>query len=306
MTVQTADQKPPSGGFNIYDPKVRGILYQVAARRGSGLPRLHGRTLRRGQHGAAEYPAELRFPQPDGRFRDQSDAGALLGCVELRPGLSGRPAEHAAGQRRRYRLRDHHRLRRRSLTLVAELDRFSDRDRLRRIVPQHPAAAAIGLLVQCRPEVSAGAAAVALRLRPGLPQHARHHPAEAGLRRRRRDRGTRPPDRARPGFRLPHLREASAGRDGPAISGRPRGSRLDRRIAADRLSDPRTPHHLRCAQLKGFNFVGGAPVFPEFAALLLGCRSIPAPSSPRSCDPGSWPWAVGSTRRRVRSASAPT
>ncbi len=29
MTVQTADQKPPSGGFNIYDPKVRGILYQV-------------------------------------------------------------------------------------------------------------------------------------------------------------------------------------------------------------------------------------------------------------------------------------
>ncbi len=30
MTVQTADQKPASGGFNIYDPRVRGILYQVS------------------------------------------------------------------------------------------------------------------------------------------------------------------------------------------------------------------------------------------------------------------------------------
>ncbi len=31
MTVQTAEQRPPQEGFNIYDPKVRGLLYQIGA-----------------------------------------------------------------------------------------------------------------------------------------------------------------------------------------------------------------------------------------------------------------------------------
>ena len=54
-------------------------------------------------------------------------------------------------------------------------------------------------------------------------------------------------------------------------------------------------------ELRGFNFVGGMRVIPEFVALLVALVPIPRPSSPRSCAPAFWRSRAARPRPRSRS-----
>ena len=128
------------------------------------------------------------------------------------------------------------------------------------------------VLVQCGAEIAAGAAPVDLGFRRRLPEQPRPHPAEPDLR------------RAVPGCLAPSVAggiAASIGfwiwasrrqeRDRPAVC---RSAGLPRACAWAAGSSPIWPCGLRSGSTsrssKGFNFIGGKPVFPELAALVLG------------------------------------
>ena len=80
----------PKAGFSLYDPKLRGIVYQVVMLfivvalvvtasnfAVANMARLH-------------IPLNFDFMKPDRRVRDQPDPGLVFGPVDLWPGLLGR------------------------------------------------------------------------------------------------------------------------------------------------------------------------------------------------------------------------
>ena len=219
--VETAKPKTPL----IYNPKVRGIAYQVVLCAVDRVPGLGRDQQRRRQPGARQDRLGLRLLGQHRRLRHQPDADRLFDHLDLWPRVLGRPAQHAAGRGARHRVRDHPRLCHRHRAAVEELAGGAARRRLRRDHPQPAAAAAIAVLVQRRAQGAARACATACAIPGGgflnnrglfLPQ-----PVFAGGLRRGADRARRRRSSAR-------SRSASGrggGRCAPASRRRCSGSR---------------------------------------------------------------------------------
>ena len=216
----------PSARVAFYnDPKVRSIAYQVALCAAVGISRLWRRPQRHRQSGARAYRLRLRLLEPHRRLRHQPDADQFqLGDVHLWPRLLGRAAQYAAGGRARHRVRDHSRLHRRHRAAVEELAGGQDRHRLRRDHPQHPAAAAIAVLVQRRAQGAAGDPRKHRHPGRHLSQQSRPVPAAAGVQGRLRLRAGRARCRCHRRHRLLCVGAQAAGADraaGAGLYGRP-------------------------------------------------------------------------------------
>ena len=142
----------------LYDPAIRGVVFQLAL---GDLPRrllLVDRQQHDRQPAARQHRLRLRLPRNRAGFEILTVADPLQLGFDLWPRLPRRPPQHALRRRPRHHLRDHPRLHRRHRAAVAQLAGPQDRDRLRRDLPQHPAAAAAAVLVQGGALRAAGAA----------------------------------------------------------------------------------------------------------------------------------------------------
>ena len=158
---ETIRYSEPARASFFNDPKIRGIFYQVVVFIGARRLRLVDRRQHDREPAARQHRVRFRLPQGPRRLRHQPEPDRLLRRTRPSAAPARRPAEHAARRRRRHRHRLDHRLPGRHRPAVEELADPQDLDRLRRDVPQHPAAAGHLLLVSRR---AVGAAAAARQL----------------------------------------------------------------------------------------------------------------------------------------------
>ena len=157
MSIDLPAGSPPARVAFYNDPKVRSIAYQVALCAVIGFLVYGAASNAIDNLERAHIASGFGFWNTHRRLRHQPDADRIqLGDLHLWPRLLGRAAQHAAGRRARHRVRDHPRLHHRHRAAVEELAGGESRQRLRRDHPQHPAAAAIAVLVQRRAQGAAG------------------------------------------------------------------------------------------------------------------------------------------------------
>ena len=183
--MQTSVSQAPAKGSVLYDPKVRGAVYQIALVAIVAFIFYEAATNAVENLQRAKIASGFGFLSNTAGFDINQIADRLLGSrLDLWAGLPGRPAQHADRFGLRHLLRDHPRLHHRHRAAVEELDRPQGRDGLCRDDPQHPAAAAAAVLVQRGPRAPAAAARLDQHGSRLLPERPRAVPAEADLRRR--------------------------------------------------------------------------------------------------------------------------
>ena len=113
-----------------------------ARRRGVALGRGRARlrAQHRGQPRGAPDQVGLRLPAGAGRLQHRRDAVRVQRARQLPARVRGRHGQHAAGRARRHRARQRARRRRRPAAAVAPPAAGRPRHRVRRGVPQRPAA----------------------------------------------------------------------------------------------------------------------------------------------------------------------
>ena len=166
MQTIVSQTSPPKKSV-LYDPEGSRRLLSGHARPHRRLPVLHGGLERCRESSSREDRFRLRVPEQHRRFRHQPDVDHLQRCrLDLWRCLHRRSAEHLAGLRHRHRARDVPRIHGRHRAAVKELDGRQGRDGLCRNAAQHPAAAAIAVLVHR----GARAVAAAARFRSASAQ----------------------------------------------------------------------------------------------------------------------------------------
>ena len=167
-SVQTAvsQTSPPKKSF-LYDPKVRGIFYQVVLVAAIVFLFYVAATNAIENLQRAKIASGFGFLEQHGRLRHQPDADPVQrGRRNLWRCLHRRPAQHPARLGHRHLLHDLPRLRHRHRAPVQELDGGEGRDGLCRGAAQHPAAGAAAVLVHRRARHPAAAAQLRSRWAP--------------------------------------------------------------------------------------------------------------------------------------------
>ena len=150
MQTVVSQTSPPKKSF-LYDPKVRGIFYQVVLVAVVVFLFYVAATNAIENLQRAKIASGFGFLEQHGRLRHQPDADPVQRRrLDLWRCLHRRPAQHPARLGHRHRLRDVPRLRRRHRAPVQELDGGEGGDGLCRGAPQHSAAAAAAVLVHRR------------------------------------------------------------------------------------------------------------------------------------------------------------
>ncbi len=261
---------PSRSGSWLYDPTIRGILYQVAL---ALFLVLFGAWV---FNNTVENLRAANIASGFGFMSDRAGFDIAQKPIEFTPddthgrAFSGQPRQHADRGRARHHRRDPARLHRRRRAPVAELAALQGRDGLRRDLPQRPAAAAAAVLVQggaLRPARAAAGDRAAAGVQPLQPRSDHSAPVAGdgfgtveiaillavavvfGISRwaKRRQEQT--------GQIFPVFRVGLA-----ILIGLP--------LAAFLVAG--APLTFEYPELKGFNFVGGFVIKPELMALLLG------------------------------------